>query len=454
MVANQPGQTTTQVRVPYRVVGLVVGPKGATIKRIQQTTHTYIVTPSRDKEPVFEVTGLPENVESARKEIEAHIAMRTGADSLGNSNGSSSSGSTGGPNGIGNIYGIGEHPLNHINNSDSSGFGSNFGSSSMDHLNGSNSKYSSILNGHGGGGHDSFGKSGGAGGLTLNSLLDNGTSHWGGVNSHNPLTGTRSGDPGLTSWSSNGGTDDIMRQQQQQMGSRGQRGGCSSPSFESNGHHVPTHAELTGTGIWGEININKMISNLDLNGDSDHHPQGQQASSALMLGLNNGSSNNGRGNGSNGNGASAFMSVGSRSSLDLGSLGRPSHHHAGAGGSNSLDFSSTSSTGSSSNHTATPPNQLVGAGDSSSSPPASLPFGGLGAGPLHRASVSSEPATGFVDDGDSNKHDLDLNKITTDTTEGIDSGSNLQQQQPVSSSSNACEGISAERGHDFLSFVK
>ena len=28
---NLPGQTTVQVRVPYRVVGLVVGPKGATI---------------------------------------------------------------------------------------------------------------------------------------------------------------------------------------------------------------------------------------------------------------------------------------------------------------------------------------------------------------------------------------------------------------------------------------
>lgn len=78
-VINQvPGQTTIQVRVPYRVVGLVVGPKGATIKRIQQTTNTYIITPSREKEPVFEVTGLPNNVESARKEIEAHIALRTG----------------------------------------------------------------------------------------------------------------------------------------------------------------------------------------------------------------------------------------------------------------------------------------------------------------------------------------------------------------------------------------
>ncbi|XP_018328367.1 RNA-binding protein MEX3B [Agrilus planipennis] len=75
---NIPGQITIQVRVPYRVVGLVVGPKGATIKRIQHQTHTYIVTPSRDKEPVFEVTGMPENVESARREIEAHIALRTG----------------------------------------------------------------------------------------------------------------------------------------------------------------------------------------------------------------------------------------------------------------------------------------------------------------------------------------------------------------------------------------
>jgi len=73
-----PGQVTIQVRVPYRVVGLVVGPKGATIKRIQQATHTYIVTPSRDKEPVFEVTGMADQVEAARVEIEAHIAARTG----------------------------------------------------------------------------------------------------------------------------------------------------------------------------------------------------------------------------------------------------------------------------------------------------------------------------------------------------------------------------------------
>lgn len=76
--SHAPGQMTIYVRVPLRVVGLVVGPKGATIKRIQQDTHTYIITPSREREPVFEVTGLPHNVEAARKEIEIHIFQRTG----------------------------------------------------------------------------------------------------------------------------------------------------------------------------------------------------------------------------------------------------------------------------------------------------------------------------------------------------------------------------------------
>lgn len=51
-----PGHITAYVRVPLRVVGLVVGPKGATIKRIQQDTHTYIITPSREREPIFEVS--------------------------------------------------------------------------------------------------------------------------------------------------------------------------------------------------------------------------------------------------------------------------------------------------------------------------------------------------------------------------------------------------------------
>jgi RNA-binding protein MEX3 len=75
---NVPGQITIKVKVPYRVVGLVVGPKGATIKQIQTKTSTYIVTPSREREPVFEITGLPKNVEHAKNEITNYIAIRTG----------------------------------------------------------------------------------------------------------------------------------------------------------------------------------------------------------------------------------------------------------------------------------------------------------------------------------------------------------------------------------------
>lgn len=81
-ILSSPGQTTIQVRVPYRVVGLVVGPKGATIKNIQNETQTYIVTPSRDKEPVFEVTGSLESVREAKRQIEGHIALRTGGGSF------------------------------------------------------------------------------------------------------------------------------------------------------------------------------------------------------------------------------------------------------------------------------------------------------------------------------------------------------------------------------------
>ena len=60
------GHVTCEVRVPVRAVGLVVGPKGSTVKRIQQLTQTYIVTPSRGTQPVFEVVGAPDNVDRAR----------------------------------------------------------------------------------------------------------------------------------------------------------------------------------------------------------------------------------------------------------------------------------------------------------------------------------------------------------------------------------------------------
>ncbi len=77
-------RVSVMVRVPYRVVGLVVGPRGTTVKRIQQLTNTYIVTPSRDKEPAFEVRGSPENVAKAKAEIQSYIALRTGGGSADN----------------------------------------------------------------------------------------------------------------------------------------------------------------------------------------------------------------------------------------------------------------------------------------------------------------------------------------------------------------------------------
>ena len=75
--ARSPSTTTTVgVRVPMSMVGLVVGPKGATIKRIQADTGTYIVTPGRDRDPVFEVMGSPGAVDRARRHIDAYIETR------------------------------------------------------------------------------------------------------------------------------------------------------------------------------------------------------------------------------------------------------------------------------------------------------------------------------------------------------------------------------------------
>lgn len=69
-------QVREKVPVPFWVVGLVVGPKGTTIRRIQQDTQTYIITPGKEKEPVFEILGTTENVNRARQEIESYIALR------------------------------------------------------------------------------------------------------------------------------------------------------------------------------------------------------------------------------------------------------------------------------------------------------------------------------------------------------------------------------------------
>ena len=75
---GRPDDITIRVRVPIKLVGLVVGSKGATIKSIQQRTDTYIITPSREKDPVFEVKGQEVNVVNARRLVYEHICERTG----------------------------------------------------------------------------------------------------------------------------------------------------------------------------------------------------------------------------------------------------------------------------------------------------------------------------------------------------------------------------------------
>ena len=67
------------LRVPERIVGLIVGPRGATIKQIQQKTSTYILTPSKgDRDAVFEIIGTAEGCSTAKQDIENYVLSRTG----------------------------------------------------------------------------------------------------------------------------------------------------------------------------------------------------------------------------------------------------------------------------------------------------------------------------------------------------------------------------------------
>lgn len=279
LMANTPGQTTVQVRVPYRVVGLVVGPKGATIKRIQQQTHTYIVTPSRDEGPVFEVTGLPENVEAARKEIEAHIAIRTGTTDFSGgpgangANGTSAWGfnmnenSNGATNGDNDLF------------STSGGLNSPFSSSSgnLDHVSSILSSSDNATSTTNGFGFKSNAGGGGGHGITLANLLSS-ESAW--------SNGTDSHDSGI-------GHSPPFDHHQNGQSNGGHSGFSAFKSFgmnpSSNSHHRD-HDPTSLNGIWGELN--KVLGGLDLNNQHEANDN-------------------------------KFLSIGSRSSLDLGTLGRP-----------------------------------------------------------------------------------------------------------------------------------
>lgn len=55
------------------MVGLVVGPMGATIKCFQQQTETYTITQGHDHDWLFEITGDPGDMECVGEEIEAPV---------------------------------------------------------------------------------------------------------------------------------------------------------------------------------------------------------------------------------------------------------------------------------------------------------------------------------------------------------------------------------------------
>lgn len=70
------------VAVPYPYVGVVVGKLGYNIKKIQQLTNTFIKSPTIGGDPFFKITGNPENVHAARKEILTRVAWYTGWNNL------------------------------------------------------------------------------------------------------------------------------------------------------------------------------------------------------------------------------------------------------------------------------------------------------------------------------------------------------------------------------------
>lgn len=75
-VENSNTAVLIKVSVPFNMVGLVVGNRGSRVKWIEMQTNTYIKTPSKNREPVFEIIGEPEHVMEARNMIDAVIKLR------------------------------------------------------------------------------------------------------------------------------------------------------------------------------------------------------------------------------------------------------------------------------------------------------------------------------------------------------------------------------------------
>ncbi|MES1902195.1 MAG: K y RNA-binding domain [Paramarteilia canceri] len=73
--SNLDNYCSSFLKVPYSVVGLIVGSKGATIKTIQERAKCYIITPNRSKNSVFEIFGTEQNITIAKKIIFEHLQL-------------------------------------------------------------------------------------------------------------------------------------------------------------------------------------------------------------------------------------------------------------------------------------------------------------------------------------------------------------------------------------------
>lgn len=77
-ITSSQGQDIIVVKfsIPECYVGLVVGVKGVTIKEIEKQTKAYIQSPTMDAEPIFTITGSPENCEKAMNLISRYLVLR------------------------------------------------------------------------------------------------------------------------------------------------------------------------------------------------------------------------------------------------------------------------------------------------------------------------------------------------------------------------------------------
>merc|ERR1711892_858831 len=71
---RKPPEVTGHHRVPSEARAAIIGKRGATIRQIQEMTHTSIQSPSPNGEPVFTIRGSYRAIDRAKEEMEKLIS--------------------------------------------------------------------------------------------------------------------------------------------------------------------------------------------------------------------------------------------------------------------------------------------------------------------------------------------------------------------------------------------